>query len=266
MSKKIWIAAFILSGAVVVGPALVRSEATRPTTAPAPTPAAAPAPVPSPNSLAVLNSVEVGVLEVRANQAFDRGQYILALPMYQNVAERYKGSPEKLGPVQEKIRVCQKSLADAAAAAAAAPQPVVAFSAEQRTPHPAPQKGQTLELEIKQLGNFNYDAQKGGNIPDDVKRLDGVTLRTRGFMMPLDQADSITDFALVPSLFSCCFGQPPQVQHTIVVHCPKGKAISYYPDELTVEGTLTVKEIKDDDGYILDIFEMQARSVRPAPK
>jgi hypothetical protein len=255
----------VLSGAVVVGPRLVRSQATRP----APTPAAAPAPTPTPGpSLAVLNSVEVGALEVRANQAFDRGQYVLALPMYQNVAERYKSNPEKLGPVQEKIRVCQKNLATAAAAATAtaAQQPAVAFSDEQRTPHPAPQAGKVVEMEIKQLGNFNYDAQKGGNIPDDVKRLNGVTFRTRGFMMPLDQADNITDFALVPSLFSCCFGQPPQVQHTIVVHCPKGKAVEYYPDELTVEGTLSVKETKDDDGYILDIFEMQAKSVRPAPK
>jgi hypothetical protein len=84
-------------------------------------------------------------------------------------------------------------------------------------------------------------------------------------MIPLDQAENIAEFALVPSLFSCCFGQPPQVQHTIVVHCAKGKAVNYYPDELTVEGTLHVRE-KKDEGYVVSVFEVDANSVRPAPK
>ena len=44
----------------------------------------------------------------------------------------------------------------------------------------------------------------------------------------------------MPSLFACCFGQPPQIQHTIVVQCPEGKAVSYFPDEINVEGTAAV--------------------------
>jgi hypothetical protein len=118
---------------------------------------------------------------------------------------------------------------------------------------------------MKELGNFDYDADKGGNIPDDVKRLTGAKVRVQGFMIPLDQADNISHFSLVPSLFACCFGQPPQIQHQIVVHTPKGKAVGYYPDEIICEGTLKVDE-KKDDGYIVSVFEMDVQSVKPAAK
>jgi hypothetical protein len=84
-------------------------------------------------------------------------------------------------------------------------------------------------------------------------------------MIPLDQAENIGEFALVPSLFACCFGQPPQIQHTLVVHCPKGKAVSYFGDELVVEGTLHVQEIKDG-GFIVSIFQIDASSVRAAAR
>ena len=120
-------------------------------------------------------------------------------------------------------------------------------------------------MQIKELGNFDYDADKGGNIPKDVQALSGMRIRLHGFMIPIDQAESITQFALVPSLFACCFGQPPQIQHTIVCKAPAGKAISYYPDELLVEGKLKVEE-KKDDGFIVSIFEVDVTSVKPAAK
>jgi hypothetical protein len=50
-----------------------------------------------------------------------------------------------------------------------------------------------------------------------------------------------------------------------VVNCPKGKAVEYCPDEIVVEGNLSVEE-KKDDGFIVSIFEIACTSVRPAPK
>jgi hypothetical protein len=134
-----------------------------------------------------------------------------------------------------------------------------------RKPHTRPPDGQALELKIQELGNFEYDPDKGGNIPKDVTDLTGSRLRLNGFMIPMDQTDKITKFALVPDLFACCYGQPPQLQHTVVVVCPAGKAVSYYPDEIRVEGTLKVEE-KKDDGFIVSVFEMEAASVKPAVK
>lgn len=209
-----------------------------------------------------------GALEVRAETAFNNSQWALALPMLKQVESQVKDNPDRLATIQEQIRVCERNISKAAAIAATGPSTRPAATqptAEARKPIPAPRPGQFTELAIKELGNFDYDIEKGGNIPADIKALSGTKFRTHGYMIPLDQAESITEFALVPSLFACCFGQPPQIQHTLVVHCPKGKAVSYFPDEISVEGTLKVEE-KKDDGYIISIFEIDASSVKPAPK
>jgi hypothetical protein len=210
-------------------------------------------------------------LEVRAMEEFNRGQYALALPMLQQAVTEEQSQPDRVNTLQENIRVCQRNLS---APAPAAPQAYTATPAAStvggslsanRIPHPKPTPGVVQEMAIKDLGNFDYDADKGGNIPPDVIALNGSKVRLNGYMIPMDQAESITEFALVPSLFSCCFGQPPQIQHTIVVHVPKGKAVSYYPDEISVEGTLTVDE-KKEDGFIVSIFEVDTTSVKPAAK
>ena len=221
---------------------------------------------------------KAGAVEVLAHQQLLAGEYAKALPMFKKLAEMVKDDAQKLGDVEEKIRVCEKNLAKvgkpqaaAASVAQAAPgAPVTiptgpATSAEQRKPHKAPKAGQTMELTIKELGNFEYDQEKGGNIPKDVQQLSGQPVRLRGFMIPMDQADNITKFALVPDLFACCFGQPPQIQHMVVANCPEGKAVGYSPDEIVVEGKLNVEE-KKDDGYIVSIFEVSVTSVKAAPR
>ena len=210
-----------------------------------------------------------GTLEVRAETAFNNKQWSLALSMLKQVETQVKNKPDRLATIQEQIRVCDRNIAKATAAIVStgptSATPATQPTAEARKPIPAPKPGGVTDLAIKELGNFDYDIEKGGNIPADIKALNGTRFRTRGYMIPLDQAESITEFALVPSLFACCFGQPPQIQHTLVVHCPKGKAVSYFPDEISVEGTLKVQE-KKDDGYIISIFEIDVLSVKPAPK
>src|SRR4051794_36108417 len=217
------------------------------------------------------SQADIAAIELRAQTAFDKGDYATALPLLMNVEKKLSDSgvkSDRLGPVQEKIRVCKKNLLKDP------PKDLKTFlnqnpadnaTPEKRKPHVKPKDGQALELAIKDLGNFEYDAEKGGNIPEDVKNLNGAKIRTHGFMIPLDQADNITEFALVPSLFACCFGQPPQVQHTMVVHTPKGKAVGYFPDEIIIEGTLLVNE-KKEDGLIVSVFEMNCNSVKPMAK
>ena len=146
----------------------------------------------------------------------------------------------------------------------AATQPAIP-TGDDRKPHKKPKDGEVYPLMIQELGNFDYDQEKGGNIPKDVQALTGTAVRLNGFMIPLDQADKIRQFVLVPDLFACCFGQPPQVQHSIIVTCPEGKAVSYFPEQIQVEGKLKVEE-KKDDGFIISIFEITCTSVKPAPK
>ncbi|HEY7115392.1 MAG TPA: DUF3299 domain-containing protein, partial [Tepidisphaeraceae bacterium] len=168
-------------------------------------------------------------MELRANEAFNRGQYSLAKELFTKVADRVKEDPKRLGQIQEQIRVCETNIKQLAAAApvpqadqAAATAPQIETAAEKRKRHSVPKEGEVYNTSIKELGNFDYDADKGGNIPDDVRKLTGTKVRLRGFMIPLDQADAISHFSLVPSLFACCVGQPPQIQHQVVVHTPKG--------------------------------------------
>ena len=83
-----------------------------------------------------------------------------------------------------------------------------------RCPHSELKTGQKLEIAIRDLGNFDYDVDKGGNIPQDVLKLDGVHAANPWLHdSSPDQVDNITEFVLVPSLTTCCFGQPPQIQH-----------------------------------------------------
>lgn len=242
-----------------------------------------------------MSASDITSIQLRATMAFNLSHWSIALPMLQKLEGQYKNDPaqaDNLAIVQEQIRVCNKNLplpGQPAVAAQAAPfvlttppvaNPAIRQSAglpfnpasdpltdpgPHRFLHPAPKPGQVIDLQIKQLGNFLYDAEKGGNIPPDVRRLSGATIRLTGFMIPMDQAENISQFALVPTLFACCYGQPPAIQHTIVVNCPKGKAVSYYPDQIVVEGKLTVKEQRDD-GFIVSIFQMRALSVKPAPQ
>jgi len=235
---------------------------------------AARAQTPPTSQPAAANSAAPSQIEVRALQEFGRGNWASALPLLKKVQAELKAQnqADRLGAIEENIRVCERNLAAASGAQANAAAPAAADPAQagpptgdNRKPHPAPKPGEVQEMSIKDLGNFEYDADKGGNIPEDVKHLSGSTVRLSGFMIPMDQADNITQFALVPSLFACCFGQPPQIQHTIVVHVPKGKAVSYYPEEILVEGKLTVDE-KKEDGFIVSVFEMDCSSVKPSVK
>jgi hypothetical protein len=75
----------------------------------------------------------------------------------------------------------------------------------------------------------------------------------------------VTKIVLVPDLFACCFGQPPQLQHTAIIICPPGKSVSYFPEEINVIGELKVAEVRDE-GYVTHIFEVKAGSIRPAAK
>ena len=212
-----------------------------------------------------------GTTEAQAVRAFNRGDYAIALPLLQKLATEAKDQPDQLARLQEQIRVCYRNLTPPtvtppkADPTGSAPAVNAAEDPDHRVARVRPREGDAIELGIKELGNFRYDPTKGGTIPDDIKKLSGARIKTRGYMVPLDQAENITEFQLVPSLFACCFGQPPQIQHTLIVHTPKGKAVGYYPEEIIVDGTLKVDE-KKDDGYTISLFEIDCNSVKPAPK
>jgi hypothetical protein len=229
---------------------------------------------PSQSALASAAPVSPPVVQapsMQSNAAAGASSSPAAAPSTGTPAATSNGAPTGAAPTSTDASGAASSAAasatiDPSLANQAGVPPTPPMSADTRIPHPAPKPGETVSCDIKELGNFEYDAETGGNIPKDVLALNGCHFRTHGFMMPLDQVENITDFAFVPSLFGCCFGQPPQVQHTIIVHCAKGKSIAEYTsEELVVEGTLRVQE-KKDEGFVISIFEIDATSVRAAAK
>src|SRR6185503_14732840 len=50
-------------------------------------------------------------LALRAQQAFNRGEYAIALPLLRKMANEAADQPAKLGSIQERMRVCEKALA-----------------------------------------------------------------------------------------------------------------------------------------------------------
>jgi hypothetical protein len=210
----------------------------------------APSPTPSsqPTTIPYISNDDS---EAIAKMAYNDQDYDGARPLLQSLADRLKADPnqaKKLSLIKEEIRVCDKNHIESAS--------------KTRTPFRPVKPGETLETAIPQLGNFDFDAEKGSPIPNDVKALSGCNIRITGFMIPMDEPDHISKFALMPSAYH--HGEA-KVQHTIIVNCPKAAAVTYCPDEITVEGKLTV-EVQQDDGYIVSIFQIQSASVKPLAK
>jgi|SRR5579871_5224243 len=90
-------------------------------------------------------------------------------------------------------------------------------------------------------------------IPDFIKKLDGQNIEMIGFMMPLSEVKNITQFLLVPSLWGCCYGQPPAVNHIVVVKMPPGQTTKFFNDVIRVRGKFNVGETKQD-GYLVSLY------------
>src|SRR5579863_9470577 len=92
-------------------------------------------------------------VEMRANQAFNRGEFSTALPLFQALAQAAKSEPSRLGAIQEKIRVCQKALDALKIASSAQPDPQagdIPIDAETRKKHAPPKPGEVLDMTIKE--------------------------------------------------------------------------------------------------------------------
>jgi hypothetical protein len=70
-----------------------------------------------------------------------------------------------------------------------------------------------------------------------------------GFMLPIDEVENIKEFLLVQSLWSCCYGQPPDINGIVRVVMPKGKT-----DRLLLRPAEDRRHLQgrgDDDGRLL---------------
>jgi hypothetical protein len=120
-------------------------------------------------------------------------------------------------------------------------------------------KGLDKIVTFDEISSWPYeDGLKG--MPKRCKELDGKKVMMTGFMLPIDEVQHIKEFLLVQSLWSCCYGQPPDINGFVRVVMPKGKTTEYFFDPLKVTGTFKV-EATVVDGYCVDIYQLQVESI-----
>lgn len=114
-------------------------------------------------------------------------------------------------------------------------------------------------LRFETLAGWKYTKGLEG-MPDTVKALDGKKVAMIGFMLPIDEVTNIRHFLLVQSLWSCCYGTPPDIHGIVRIEMPKDRPIDYSFEPLLITGTLRIGATMEG-GYCIDIYQLHADSV-----
>jgi hypothetical protein len=167
-------------------------------------------------------------------KTFSTGAIVLGLVLLPGLASFIQ--QQLMQRKMAKLNMVQNAMASAPAAAVAA--------------DPADSKYSRLQFDT--LKSWTYIEGKTP-IPDFIQKLNGQNIEMVGFMMPLSEVKNITEFILVPSLWGCCYGQPPAVNHVVVVRMPPGQTTKFFNDVIRVRGKFAVGETKQD-GYTVSLY------------
>lgn len=119
-------------------------------------------------------------------------------------------------------------------------------------------RGVTI-LPFPVLTGWTYTQGLDG-MPDSVRELDGDEVAMMGFMLPLDEVTGMRRFLLVQSLWSCCYGTPPDLNGIVHVELPEGRTMDYSFEPVAVVGTFRVRA-RTEHSYVVDIFQIDAQTV-----
>ena len=165
-----------------------------------------------------------------------------------------------------------QSVHGAAIDGSAAPPPA------QPATNAAPEKaGAVLDADFETLASYNFNVpdspatnavaleKVAQQIPDGIKKLDGKTVRIRGFMMPVkESAGKTTEFMIMRGQPSCCFGGANGVNEFVTVKMANKGVDEDMDDPVAIEGTLHVK-VTTDSGYVTSLYTMDGQKMI-APK
>ncbi|MCA8958021.1 MAG: DUF3299 domain-containing protein [Planctomycetes bacterium] len=120
-------------------------------------------------------------------------------------------------------------------------------------------KGVDKIVPFEEISSWPYkDGLKG--MPKKLMKLDGKTVMMTGFMLPIDEVENIKEFLLVQSLWSCCYGQPPDINGTVRVVMKGKKRIDYKFEPIKIIGKFKIKATVED-GFCVDIYQLHTDSV-----
>jgi len=99
------------------------------------------------------------------------------------------------------------------------------------------------------------------NVPASIRQMDGKEVSVTGFMLPVLLKDKLTtQFMLMRTQNTCCFGIPPELHEVVEVLKVKTPAKVAMDTPVTVVGRLHVKDRWEGD-FLCSIYQMDAESV-----
>ena len=114
-------------------------------------------------------------------------------------------------------------------------------------------------LRFEQLADWSYvDGLEG--MPSEVAALSGESVAMIGFMLPIDEVEQMRRFLLVESLWSCCYGTPPNINGIIRCSMPAHRPVDYQFEPVKLVGKFTVSPTIEN-GFCVDIYQLDVQSL-----
>lgn len=109
--------------------------------------------------------------------------------------------------------------------------------------------GDPVTLDWKAMAALNY---KTGEMPEALRKLNGVVVRIPGFMVPLEDTETrVTEFLLVPYFGACIHTPPPPPNQMAHVLMQRNQAIEVNLwDPIWIVGKLTIESVESPYGMV----------------
>lgn len=113
-----------------------------------------------------------------------------------------------------------------------------------------------VDVDIKNLTEIEWKV--GDPLPETVTKLDGKKVRISGLMDPNQfTPDDVYQFDLVSNTCGCSGSGP---QHYVKVDLGE-TSIPYQTNPIELIGTISIGEVKDDDGFVTSIYRLNVEKI-----
>jgi hypothetical protein len=146
---------------------------------------------------------------------------------------------------------------------------LLASLAPGQAPAATPEAAGCTRTSFKVLAGFHlsdavFKAKPGhvlGFVPASIRAMDGKEVSVTGFMLPIRIKNRlVTQFMLLRTQNTCCFGIPPELHEVVEVLNVENPAKVLMDTPVTVVGRLHVKE-RWEGTFLCSIYQMDAQSV-----
>jgi len=109
--------------------------------------------------------------------------------------------------------------------------------------------GDPVTLDWKAMAALNY---KTGEMPEALRKLNGVVVRIPGYMVPLEDMETrVTEFLLVPYFGACIHTPPPPPNQMAHVLMQRNSAVEVNLwDPIWIVGKLTIESVESPYGIV----------------